>query len=116
MAAAVGGYGSGEMVENAGSAWTNVTPAGIFATNGVWLLPGGGGFAVGIQGQVLTRTGEGWQVDPTPKEFLSFFLHAVWVDPDGGVWSTGADSSGFPTDDGVLIYKGVADIATLTDP
>lgn len=115
MATAVGGYGSGEIVENSGSGWVNVTPTGIFATNGVNLVEGGG-FAVGIQGQVLKRIDGTWQTDPTPPEWSSFFLHAVWVDPDGGAWSVGADSGGFPTDDGVMIYRGTADIAPLTDP
>lgn len=102
--AAVGGYGTGVILEHDGSAWVDVTPAKTKQLIGVYLTENGG-YAVGVDGTVMRRTESGWEEEPTELD-LDSSLHAVWVDPEGGVWAAGGQVLVFPLLHGVLLHRG----------
>jgi hypothetical protein len=102
---AVGGFGTGTILENDGTSWTSVAPPGAPALNGVCLTDGDRGYAVGAFGAVMERSAAGWSEVDTGLA-LQDSLHAVWVDPDGGVWAVGGQVSAYPLVRGQLIYKG----------
>ena len=105
--AAVGGLASGIIVEKQGTGgWMDVTPdPAPFSLSGVVLGPDGTGYAVGLYGAVYARDDTGWH-----EETLGFAIqgnfHGVWIDPTGGVWSVGGQTSVTPLTDGVLAYFG----------
>lgn len=105
--AAVGGTGSGFIVENEGSGWTNVTPAdaAFGGFSGVCLGPSGTGYAVGLQGVVFSRTEAGW-VEEDLGIAVTENLHGVWIDPSGEVWAVGGQTASPPFTNGVLIHMG----------
>jgi hypothetical protein len=104
--AAVGGLASGIIVEDEGDGWHNVTPEGALnGLSGVVLGAGDEGFAVGAYGQILARDAGGWHVEDTRLD-LAQNLHAVWLDPDGGVWAVGGQTFTIPLTDGVLVHRG----------
>ncbi|HEU0074111.1 MAG TPA: hypothetical protein VFS30_08870 [Dehalococcoidia bacterium] len=102
-AVAVGGFGTGVIVENDGSGWRDVTPPTTPQVVGV-VLTADSAYAVGIEGAVLHRIdGEWTQIEtgiPVPGA-----LHSVWVDPEGGVWAVGGRVLSSPLVDGVIIHK-----------
>lgn len=103
---AVGGFGTGKLVEHDGSSWVNASPPGASALVGVWLTEASG-FAVGQYGVVYSRTDAGW-VEESTGFSLSQSLHSVWVDPSGGVWAAGGNVLTLPLRDGVLVHRGPA--------
>ena len=103
VAVAVGGSGDGVIVENDGSGWRDVTPSNTAHVMGTW-LGGDTGYAVGVEGSVLRREGAEWRSVKTGID-LSEELHAVWVDPDGGVWAVGGRVLAPPLVDGVLVHR-----------
>ena len=102
-AAAVGGLGRGVIVENDGSGWKDVTPARAPQVMGIWLA-GDVAYAVGVKGSVLRFESGKWATVDTGID-MEEELHAVWVDPDGGVWAAGGHVLAPPLVDGVLIYR-----------
>lgn len=105
--AAVGGLASGIIIEKQGDgSWVDVTPdPPPFSLSGISLGPDGTGYAVGLYGAVFARDHTGWH-----EEVLGFAIqgnfHAVWIDPTGGVWAVGGQTSVAPLTDGVLTYLG----------
>ena len=75
---------------------------------GVALDADGQGYAVGEGGQVFVRDGDAWRRVATGLELDIQSLHAVWIDPDGGVWAAGGDVLGASLDAGVLVHAGGA--------
>jgi hypothetical protein len=118
--AAVGGAGSAVIVEpDAAGAWHDVTPAidaeGTLPPQlmGVWLTGPTTGFASGIYGTVMRRSGGAWALEDTGLA-LAEALHSVWVDPDGGVWAAGGDVLTEPLRNGILLYRGDASVGNGT--
>lgn len=104
--AAVGGFGTGAIVELEGTTWTNVTPdEGVGGLSGVVLGDGEIGYAVGEYGLVLERSASGWAEVQTGLA-TNRNLHAVWIAPDGGVFAVGGQTSSLPVTDGILIHYG----------
>lgn len=103
--AAVGGFGTATVLENDGSGWQNVSPAGAPPLIGVALLEDGDGYAVGQYGSVFRRRDGAWQEEAT-EIFADEALHAVWVDPDGGVWAVGGQVLTTPLTRGIMLHKG----------
>jgi hypothetical protein len=65
-------------------------------------------WAVGDNGAVLLRDEDGaWVQEPTGFEGPES-LHAVWSDPDGGVWAVGGRIAAAPRIAGTLIHRGAA--------
>lgn len=107
---AVGGQFSGTVVAGAGT-WAEETPTLAPQLNGVY-AGGPAPVAVGMAGAVYVRGAEGWVADPRGA-VTALDLHAVWVDPEGGVWTVGGKLSSFPLDNGVLVYGGDRDVPAL---
>jgi hypothetical protein len=102
--AAVGGFGSGVIVENDGTGWKNVTPPNTPHVVGVYLSGNGFGYAAGAEGTIVRRDGSGWKLVDTGMKMIEAF-HSVWVDPSGGVWAVGGQVLAPPLVDGVMIHK-----------
>lgn len=104
-ATAVGGAGTGVLVERAADGtWHDSAPDLTPQLMGVWLTPDGGR-ASGINGTILRRSGGTWSIEEHGLD-LAEHLHSVWIDPDGGVWSVGGQILSEPFYDGVIVYQG----------
>lgn len=105
---AVGGAGSGTLLERgADGGFVDVTPPLTPQLNGVWLTSADEGYAVGLGGSVVRRVGGVFR-EEDPGVFVPRDLHAVWVDPDGGVWAVGGQILVPPFTDGVVIHRGAS--------
>ncbi len=104
---AVGGLANGIIVElDEAGTWQNVTPTStVPSLSGVVLGEGDVGFACGMYGSVYERDANGWREEETQLSLLEN-LHAVWLDPDGGVWAVGGQTLVFPLVEGVMIHRG----------
>ncbi len=102
--ATVGGFATGLLFENDGAGWQRQDDAVLPGLVGIHLTSEGGGYAVGSFGSVVERRKNGWvQID---GPHTSETLHAVWVDPDGGVWTVGGQVQAHPLVRGLLAYRG----------
>lgn len=101
--AAVGGLGDGVILENDGSGWNDVTPKGTPHVMGLW-LDGDDGYAAGVGGAILRRDAGEWKRVDTGLDLKEAF-HAVWIDPEGGVWAVGGQVLAPPLVDGVVAYR-----------
>lgn len=110
---AVGGAGNGVIVSGGpSSAFSEQTPDAAPQFQGVFLTATGG-FASGARGDVYERRGNIWSLVDDRLDFSAQSLHAVWIDPSGGVWSVGGNVLDAALDGGVIIHRGEA-VATLT--
>jgi hypothetical protein len=104
--AAVGGFGTGIIIENDGSGWSVVTPdPPPYGMTGVVLAADQAGYAVGEYGATYRRDASGWHAEDLGFE-LQLNLHSVWIDPSGGVWAAGGQTGSFPLVEGLVIHKG----------
>jgi hypothetical protein len=103
-AAAVGGFGTGYIVENAGDGWTTALAPATYGLTGIFLGDGDNGFAVGQYGLMYRRDAAGWQEEDNELA-LSEDLHAAWIDPSGGAWAVGGQISSALVN-GILLHKG----------
>ena len=102
---AVGGFGTGALIENDGSGWIEATPAGSSLLNGCSFGADGEGYATAADGAVFRRDDGQWTAEPR----VAFdTLHAVMVDASGDVWAVGGKVLSAPLEDGLLIHKGPA--------
>ena len=101
--AAVGGLGTGVVLENDGAGWRDVTPDGTPHVMGVW-TGSQAAYAVGVEGAVLRREDDTWEHLDTGID-MAEALHAVWQDPEGGVWAVGGQVLAPPLVDGVVLYR-----------
>jgi len=101
---AVGGFGTGKILENDGTSWRDTSPSGAPSFSGVFLSPHGD-YVVGQEGAVYTRSGAQWTEVDTGFSFDESF-HSVWVDPSGGVWAVGGQTQRYPLIDGVVLHQG----------
>jgi len=108
VVAAVGGFGTGVIVENDGEGWADVTPEGTPHVIGVWLGDDETGYAAGLDGAVLMRRDGEWKAIDTGIK-VKGALHTVWVDPEGGVWAVGGQVLSSPLVDGIMIHKSSGD-------
>lgn len=105
---AVGGFGTGLLVQIEGETLVDHTPPAAPQLNGVFVADDTA-WAAGNQGALLERTDGQWSVrDDAPR--ISQDYHAVYVDPDGGVWAVGGDIVAPPLRRGVLTYFGEDDV------
>jgi hypothetical protein len=103
----VGGFGTGLILENEGSGWSNKSPPGASSLIGV-CLDERHAYAVGELGSVYVRGEQGWSEEKTGFDLDLDLqsLHSVWIDPEGGVWSVGGKIRTPPLIDGVMLHKG----------
>ncbi|HKY39940.1 MAG TPA: hypothetical protein VJN18_28595 [Polyangiaceae bacterium] len=102
--ATVGGFATGLLFENDGSGWSRRDEENLPGLVGVYLTDDGNGYAVGSFGAVVERKNDNWQQIDGP--LTSETLHAVWADPDGGLWTVGGQVQAHPLVRGVLAYRG----------
>lgn len=109
---AVGGEIAGTILKSdgGGTTWTDESPAYALPINGV--SGGEAPVAVGAQGSVWFRDDDGWVGDPRERATYQD-LHAVWRDPDGGVWCVGGHISALPLIQGALLYSGDDTVSLL---
>ncbi len=105
--AAVGGFAGGFLLELDAAGLADRTPMGALGLSGVFLTSRDTGFAVGQKLSVLARDAAGWQRVDTGL-VRSEDLHAVWADPQGGVWAVGGDIQSLPMSDGLLLHRGAS--------
>lgn len=104
FAAVGGGFGGGIILENTGSGWHDVSPAGAPGFIGV-CLSAQGDYAVGQEGAVYKREGAAW--DKTNLGVaIDEQLHSVWLDPSGGVWAVGGQVLTLPLSNGIVLHLG----------
>jgi hypothetical protein len=84
---AVGGLGTGVIVQNLDEGWNDITPEETPHVMGVH-VGRTATYAVGVEGAVLRRGETGWETVETGLD-VPEHLHAVWQDPQGGVWAVG---------------------------
>lgn len=101
---AVGGFGTGSILENTGSGWHDVSPQGAPGFIGV-CLSAQGDYAVGQAGAVYQREGTTWNKVALGVTLDESF-HSVWVDPSGGVWAVGGDVLTLPLANGIVLHQG----------
>jgi len=105
---AVGGYADGVIVEHDGTAWHDDTPENAPEVFCVFMTGDGtgiAGYAVGVEGAVMERDMDAWHSVETGLDLIDPF-HAVWVDPEGGVWATGGDVLTPLLNEGMLLHHG----------
>jgi hypothetical protein len=110
--AAVGGFGTGLLLERArpereGNGGQNVAPTDAPSLIGVCLTEAGG-YAVGEFGYVATHREGRWQTEVTGFELELGVrsLHSAWIDPDQGVWAVGGAIRVAPLVNGIILHKG----------
>jgi hypothetical protein len=105
--ALVGGDGTGVLLTGDGSTFT--ADSGAYPVlQGVTVMPQGTMWASGLGGAIFRRTGGVWApyetgLFPTVESF-----HAIWTDPDGGVWAVGGGVISPALNDGTLLHIGAA--------
>lgn len=105
IAVAVGGFATGLVVEAIGDTLVDATPPALKQLNGVWVEADGTVVAVGVEGSVRERRGSIWSTPSGLPTTLDDY-HAVYVDPDGGVWAVGGFLVVEPQKDGMLLHYG----------
>ncbi|MBI5607837.1 MAG: hypothetical protein HY902_03045 [Deltaproteobacteria bacterium] len=105
---AVGGFGSGLLLEDAGAGWQvgkfQGQPPGL---NGVSVPADGRAAAVGFGGAVWRRCDGKWLADPGLQNLgAGADLHGVWKAPTGEVFAVGGNIMTPPFAEGALVYYG----------
>lgn len=103
---AVGGFGTGKILENPGDGWHDASPSGAPGFIGV-CLSAHGSYAVGQEGAIYTRDSSRWTAVDVGVQIDESF-HSVWVDPSGGVWAVGGQVLTLPVIDGIMLHQGAA--------
>jgi hypothetical protein len=96
--------------------FADVTPEGAPPLQGVCLGDGHDGVATGFDGRVLVRGRKGWQDDESALPLGVESLHAAWIDPDGGEWLVGGNVVSGALDEGILQYRGKAEVDPIALP
>jgi photosystem II stability/assembly factor-like uncharacterized protein len=90
--AIVGGASGGVILESSGGELTDVTPPSAPLLQGVSVANDGTVWAAGYAGTLYEDAGQGFAPVDSGLDFRAAeSLHAVWVDPSGGVWAAGGD-------------------------
>jgi hypothetical protein len=102
---AVGGFGTGLILENTNGTWQDASPQGAPGFVGVHLTSSGG-LAVGQDGAVYGRGPHGRWTRQETGVYIDETFHSVWTDPSGGIWAVGGQVLTLPLVDGILVYAG----------
>jgi hypothetical protein len=113
---AVGGAGSGLILEWDGSQWRDASPEFQPGWNGVCTGPDGAATAVGRSGSRALRVDGAWVpdldrgVDPATLQDY----HACTYSPSGALWAVGGRIASRPLSRGFVTYEGPGTIEPLT--
>jgi len=102
---AVGGFQSGLAVQATAAGVTDRTSAGLPQLNGVWVTGARAAVGVGVQGAVYRWDGDTWTRDVDAERGIHDW-HAVYVDPEGGIWTVGGYVVAEPLSEGRLDHFG----------
>ncbi|HRX86232.1 MAG TPA: hypothetical protein P5572_14525, partial [Phycisphaerae bacterium] len=96
--------GANGVVLDVGSQVTQTKIEDSALLQGVWVSNTGEIWATGAQGGIYRNRSDGFSRENTgiTREIQS--LHAVWVDPDDGVWAVGGNVLDTSLNEGVLLY------------
>lgn len=104
---AVGGASTGRLLELTGptAPVNDRTPALSGLLQGI-AVRGTSAWASGAAGTVFERQNGAWtEIDHgLPIDVAS--LHAIWIDPDGGIWAVGGGVLSAALDNGTIIHRG----------
>jgi hypothetical protein len=106
---AVGGFAEGVIFELEGGRFVNKAPAGTPQMNGVFVRPNAS-VAAGVAASLVLDAPQGWQLVDTGLNTSRDF-HAVWIDPNGGIWAVGGDLS-VSLGQGMIAYSGTETISS----
>jgi hypothetical protein len=104
---AVGGGGSGALVEGIGGTFADRSPPLSGLIQGI-SVRNGDAWASGARATMYHRENGAW-VDVDHGLFFETMiqsLHATWIDPSGGVWAVGGSVLSTDLDNGVMIHFG----------
>jgi len=110
LVVAVGGFGTGTLVEDTGKGFVDVTPKNLPQMNGVYVPEVGVPVAVGLNGEIWQRTAAGWQRDTSASDEWRDH-HAVFVDPAGDTWAVGGQVFVPPFTEGQLVHRSAKAVA-----
>jgi len=110
----VGGSSNALALEAPGGAASllTITPPGAGMLQGVRFSAAGELWAVGLGGGVFNRPAGALEWEEAFVEPVQS-LHAVWVDPLGGVWTVGGNVLVSELDGGLGLYHGIGTVRTL---
>jgi photosystem II stability/assembly factor-like uncharacterized protein len=102
--AMVGGSANGWALEAEGEKLVTISPPGAAPLQGVCVSERGDVWAVGVAGNVYARAAGAseWRDVFTRHPVQS--LHAVWLDPSGGVWAVGGNVLTDELDHGLALH------------
>ncbi len=100
---AVGGNTNGVVIDTAGGI-TAKSPSGAPLLQGVCVTSEGVAWATGAQGKVFREIDGEFVEEATEIDRDIQSLHAVWIDPEGGVWTVGGNVLSPPLKAGVLLF------------
>jgi hypothetical protein len=105
--AMVGGASSGVIYETLGDELVERTPERTPLLQGVCVANDGVVWTAGFGGSVYVRRGVAYEPVDTGLDFSAAeSLHAIWVDPEGGVWAAGGDVLTPELDQGLALHRG----------
>jgi hypothetical protein len=113
---AVGGESNGVILTSgAGGSIENAAPSLAPLLQGVYSAADGTTFASGSGGALYRRRGAAWDEVDTGLAVNAESLHAVWIDPSGGVWAVGGDVISGSLKRGAVVHLG-SDVPPLFAP
>ena len=81
------------------------TPNNAGLIQGIWATDTGDVWATGARGALFRKVGDGpFEQEDTVIASDVASLHAIWVDPEGGVWAAGGEVLTADLNQGILIY------------
>lgn len=86
----VGGAARATMFSSDGLEWEDSSPASGSSLNGVFLRPGGAGFAAGFDNFMMERSDGVWTTVEGSLQINSHW-HGVWLDEGGAPWVVGGN-------------------------
>ncbi|MBP6832170.1 MAG: vanadium-dependent haloperoxidase [Deltaproteobacteria bacterium] len=112
----VGGDAQGVLQESSGAAaaFAGRAPDDAQLLQGV-CSSGDAAWAVGQGCRVFQRVGAAWREEDHGLRLTAQSLHAVWIDPGGGVWAVGGNVLSTSLDAGVIAHYGAA-VAAVASP
>lgn len=117
LVVAVGGAGTGTIVENSGSGFVEKVLPDLEQLNGVFVQASGDAIAVGSAGMgtVWQRKAGVWTRTSGSPEVSQDF-HGAWIDPDGGLWAVGGNLMNTVQTGGIVVHHGAGHPASFKVP
>jgi hypothetical protein len=100
----VGGSANGWALASDGAGLLDISPPGAAPLQGVCMAASGELWTVGVAGNVYARAAGQSKWRDVSTGVLVQSLHAVWVDPQGGVWAVGGNVLTTALDGGVALH------------